>query len=57
LGMVAAARSYIRAEPDRLAQLLEVTEGAEGKRDLLQEAFDEFLHKLSNYDPVDDDDD
>ncbi len=56
LGMVASARSFLRAEPDRLAQMLEVTEGADAKRDLLQEAFDDFLLKLSTYDPGDEDD-
>lgn len=49
--LVAAARSYIRAEPDRLAHLLDVTEGVDAKRDLLIETFDEFLRKLSSYDP------
>lgn len=51
LSMVASAKSYLRAEPDRMAQMLEVTDGVDAKRDLLQETFDEFLRKLSTYEP------
>lgn len=47
--MVSSARSFLRAEPDRLAHLLEVTEGVDAKRDLIAEIFDEFLRKLSEY--------
>lgn len=54
--MVQAARSFLRAEPSRLAHLLEVTEGEEAKRDLLAETFDELLRKLSGYEPPDADD-
>lgn len=54
LAMAASAKSYLRAEPDRLAQLLEVTDGVDGKRDLLSDTFDEFLRKLSSYDPGED---
>lgn len=55
LGMVGSARSYLRAEVNRLAQLLDHTAGVEAKRDLLSETFDEFLTKLSGHDPGDDD--
>ena len=54
LGMVGAARSYLRSEVNRLAQLLDHTLGVEAKRDLLSETFDLFLTKLSGYDPDDD---
>jgi phage terminase Nu1 subunit (DNA packaging protein) len=56
MALVTAARSYLRAEPDRLAHLLESTEGVDAKRDLLAETFDEFLRKLSTLDPDTDDD-
>lgn len=56
LAMVASAKSYLRAEPDRLAQLLEVTDGVDAKRDLLSDTFDDFLRKLSRYDPGDEED-
>lgn len=56
LAMVQSARSYLRAEPDRLAHLLDVTDGVDAKRDLLSETFDEFLRKLATYDSGDDDD-
>ena len=55
--MVGAARAYLRAEVNRLAQLLDHTAGVEAKRDLLGETFDSFLNKLSGYDPDDSDDD
>lgn len=54
LAMVASAKSYLRAEPDRLAQLLDVTDGVDAKRDLLLDTFDDFLRKLSSYDPGED---
>jgi phage terminase Nu1 subunit (DNA packaging protein) len=57
MGLVTAARSYLRTEPDRLAHLLEASEGVDAKRDLLAETFDEFLRKLSTFDPDDDDED
>lgn len=50
--MVSSARAFLRAEPDRLAHILEVTEGVDGKRDLIAEIFDEFLRKLSEYEPA-----
>ena len=50
-GMVTAAKSFLRSEVNRLAQLLQHTDGAEAKRDLLSETFDDFLTKLSGYDP------
>jgi terminase small subunit / prophage DNA-packing protein len=50
--MVASARSYLRSQPDRLAQLLEVTDGVEAKRDLIAETFDEVLLKLAEYEPA-----
>ena len=53
--MVASARSQLRSEPDRLAHLLEATEGVDAKRDLIAEVFDGFLLKLSGYEPEDDD--
>lgn len=55
LAMVTAARNFLRSEPDRLAHLLEATDGLDAKRDLLAETFDEFLSKLSSYDISDDD--
>lgn len=48
--VIAAARSYLRAEPDRLAHLLDLMDGLEAKRDLLAETFDAFLLKLSTFD-------
>lgn len=56
LAMATAARGFLRTEPDRLAHLLETMEGVEAKRDLLAETFDEFLRKLSTFDPTDEDD-
>ena len=56
LAMVASAKSYLRSQPDRLVQLLEVTDGIEAKRDLLAESFDEILQKLSEYEPPESDD-
>jgi phage terminase Nu1 subunit (DNA packaging protein) len=53
--MVASARSYLRSQPDRLAHLLEVTDGVDAKRDLLMEAFDDALRKLSEYEPAESD--
>jgi len=54
VAMVGAARAFLRSEVNRLAQLLQHTEGVEAKRDLISETFDEFLTKLSGYDPGDD---
>jgi phage terminase Nu1 subunit (DNA packaging protein) len=51
--MVASARSFLRSQPDRLAHLLEVTDGVDAKRDLIAEAFDDALLKLSEYEPAD----
>lgn len=53
--MVSAARSYLRAEVNRLAQLLNHIDGIEARRDLLAETFDAFLTKLSGYEPDADD--
>ncbi|SHM05813.1 Phage DNA packaging protein, Nu1 subunit of terminase [Nitrosospira sp. Nsp11] len=52
--MVASARSFLRSQPDRLAQLLEVTDGVEAKRDLIAETFDDALRKLAEYEPTED---
>lgn len=52
--MVGSARAFLRSETNRLAQLLQHTEGVEAKRDLISETLDEFLHKLAGYDPGDD---
>lgn len=49
--MVNSARAFLMSERDRLAQLLDAAAGFDAKRDLLAEAFDEFLRKLSAYDP------
>lgn len=49
VAMVTDAKSFLRSQPDRLAHLLEISEGVDAKRDLLMETFDEFLHKLSGY--------
>jgi phage terminase Nu1 subunit (DNA packaging protein) len=53
-GMVSAARAFLRSEVNRVAQLLQTTDGVEAKRDLLSDTFDEFLTKLSGYDPGED---
>lgn len=53
--MVTAARSFLRSQPDRLAQLLEVTDGVDAKRELIAETFDDALRKLSEYEPTDGD--
>lgn len=53
--MVTSARSFLRSQPDRLAHLLEVTDGVDAKRDLLMEAFDDALRKLSEYEPAESD--
>lgn len=50
--MVGSARGYLRGQSDDLAELMEHTEGVEAKRDLLAETFDEFLQRLSTYDPT-----
>jgi phage terminase Nu1 subunit (DNA packaging protein) len=55
-GMVLAAKNFLRSQPARLAQLLETSEGVEAKRELISETFDEFLRKLSTYDPGSDPD-
>lgn len=52
--MVLSARSMLRGAPDRLATLLELTEGVDAKRDLLAETFDDYLRKLSTYSDDDD---
>lgn len=57
LSLVTAAKNHLRAEPDRLAHLMEHAETVDAKRDLLAETFEEFLRKLSKYDPGSDDDD
>ncbi|MEY8688335.1 MAG: terminase small subunit [Leptothrix sp. (in: b-proteobacteria)] len=49
--MVGAARSFLRSEVNRLAQLLNHIDSIEARRDLLSETFDEFLNKLAGYDP------
>ena len=49
IAMVTDARSFLRAQPERLAHLLELSEGVDAKRDLLVETLDEFLRKLSGY--------
>ena len=50
--MVASAKAFLDQQPERLAQLLEVTEGTEARRDLLANEFDEILMKLSRYEPA-----
>ena len=52
LTMVSSARAHLLAAPDKLAHLLEATEGIDAKRDLLAETFEEFLRKLSTYEPA-----
>jgi len=52
--MVASAKSFLRSQPDRLAQLLEVTDGVEAKRDLIAETFDDCLRKLAEYETTED---
>lgn len=51
LGMVSSARSFLRSQIDDLAELVDSTEGLEAKRDLLRDTFDQFLQRLSDYDP------
>ncbi len=53
VALVTSARSYLRAEPDRLAHLMESMDGIDAKRDMLADTFDEFLTKLSQFDPDD----
>lgn len=53
LAMISSARSFLRSQVDDLAELIHSTEAVEAKRDLLSETFDEFLQRLSNYDPAD----
>lgn len=55
LSLISAAKTYLRSEPDRLAQLLEHAEGIDARRDLLADVFDEFLRKLSKFNPDADD--
>ena len=52
LALVAAARAHLRAEPDRLAHILDTLEGVAPKRDVLAESFDAFLGKLSGFEPT-----
>lgn len=49
--LVTSAKTYLRSEPDRLAHLLETMDGVDAKRDMLAETFDDFLTKLSQFDP------
>lgn len=50
--MVASARSFLEQQSERIAQLIEATEGIEARRDLLAEEFDEILRHLSQYEPA-----
>ena len=52
--MVASARAFLQTQPDRLVQLLEMTEGINAKRDLIADEFDAILEKLSEYEPPED---
>ena len=52
--MVASARAYLHPQADRIAQLVEATEGLDAKRDLLAEEFDDILRHLSDYEPPED---
>ena len=54
--LVAYVKSFLDQQPDRLAQLLEVTEGLEARRELLAEEFDDILRHLSEYEPPEDTD-
>ena len=47
--MVASAKSFLDQQPERIAQLIEVTEGMEARRELLAEEFDDVLRHLSKY--------
>ena len=49
--MVTSARAYLQPQADRIAQLVEATEGLDAKRDLLAEEFDDILRHLSEYEP------
>ena len=50
--MVASAKDFLDQQPERLAQLMEVTEGMEARRNLLADEFDEILMRLSQYEPA-----
>ena len=50
-GFVASARAQLRAEPERLAHILDTMEGVPQKAALLADTFDAFLRRLSGYDP------
>lgn len=52
--MVASVRAYLQPQADRLAQLIEATEGLDPKRDLIAEEFDDILRHLSEYEPPED---
>ena len=52
--MVASARAYLQPQAERLAQLLEATEGLDEKRNLLAEEFDDILRHLAEYEPPED---
>ena len=52
--MVASARAYLQPQADRIAQLVEATEGSEAKRDLLAEEFNDILRHLAEYEPPED---
>ena len=49
--LVLAARQRLLQMPSRLAHELEAVAGAENKRALLEEAIDQVLTELANYDP------
>lgn len=53
--MVQSARTLAAPEPDRLARLIENTDGMDTRRDLIADAFDAFLGELSTYDIGDED--
>ena len=50
--MVASAKDFLDQQPDRLAQLMEATEGLDEKRNLLAEEFGDILRHLSEYEPT-----
>ena len=54
VAFVAAARSQLRAEPDRLAATLAVCDDVAEIRSILSESFNEFLRNLAGYEPAGD---
>jgi len=48
---VSSAREFLRNQPERLAEILQGTPGVHEMRAILEDAFDDFLTRLSQIDP------